>query len=88
MTLQECGVPDMSLTGWVGLAAPKGTDSAIIKALSDAIAAASKEQDFLPRLTALKWNSVAMGPSEFRGLIAKEREDMRRIIESANIKIQ
>lgn len=88
MTLEECGVPGYGLSGWAGLAAPKGTDKAAIDAISRAVEGATKDPEFIKSLTAIKWTPAMLSPAEFAREIAKERKEMEQTIQEANIKVQ
>ncbi len=52
-TATEAGQPDLTISNWWGMAAPKGTPESIIRLLDQAVAAALSERNVIERFAAL-----------------------------------
>ena len=87
-TTKEAGIPDGIVLGnWWGLAAPQGTDPAILKKLSQAVKTAMNEPEIRRKL--VEQGSIAVGnePEQFQTLLQTEAETWRKIIEKTGVKI-
>lgn len=87
-TLAEAGYPDINVVPWYGLAAPKGTPAAIVKKVNDAINAAVTKPE-IKALMAKQGLQAAepLTPEQFAARIEKDSQQIKRVIEAANIKI-
>jgi tripartite-type tricarboxylate transporter receptor subunit TctC len=72
-TVQEQGIPDFDLAGWVALLAPAGLPDAISARIRAAVDGAFADQAFRARLTALGIEPDLRAPAET--LAAMQRED-------------
>lgn len=87
-TAAEAGLPDVLLTTWTGLYAPKGTPREIVDKISADISGIAARPDVLARLDSLGSSPKLMSPDEFAAFTRSERERWGRIIQRANIKVE
>ncbi|WP_274424959.1 Bug family tripartite tricarboxylate transporter substrate binding protein [Chelativorans sp. YIM 93263] len=86
-TMMEAGYPDFDVTFWTGVFVPDGTDPAIVKALYDAIVAATEDPATREKLE-MQGRPVVPTPEEFRAQIAEETEVAAQTIEAAGIVVE
>lgn len=79
-TMQEAGVEGYRASLWLGLAAPAGTDDAIIQTLADALAESVQDEAVAAQLSANGADPLIMTPEEFRELIVSELEVYGEIV--------
>lgn len=79
-------LPGYEYTGWVGLAAPRGTPVEIIEKLNGEINAGLADAKIKARLTALGGAPMATSPADFGKLIAEQTDRWAKVIQTANIK--
>jgi tripartite-type tricarboxylate transporter receptor subunit TctC len=87
-TLQEGGVPDVDVSNWTCLMAPKGTPQAIIDKLHDEVVRILAMPDIKQRFAA---GGAVTVPTTAAGLDARIRHDamaFKTIIEKANIHVE
>jgi tripartite-type tricarboxylate transporter receptor subunit TctC len=82
-TVSESGINGYAITGWVALAAPKGTPPEILSQIHKAVAAAVADPTIKSRLAVMQFTPVVNTPEEFERVIAEEKAKMRRTIERA-----
>src|SRR5262245_36321887 len=79
-------VPGYEVSIWYGIAAPKGTPSAIVEKLNQAVNAVLADSKLQTRLAELAGEPMPMTPAEFGKLVAEETEKWGKVIRAANIK--
>lgn len=87
-TLKEAGLPDYAVSAWNGLAAPHGTDPAIIAKLNAAIGKAVAMKDTKAKFQALGVTAKANTPDEMTALLKKDTAWWKTVIEQAGIQKQ
>lgn len=85
-TFAEAGVPGMEMSGWQGLAAPKGLPAPIKKKLHEMAVGAMQDPAVAKRLTDLGIKIVANSPEEFTAFQAREYERWKALIVARNIR--
>lgn len=86
-TFVESGYPDMVVTSWAGVDAPKGTPSAIVERLATAVAQVSQSVAVLQPLGADGWIPFIASPSQFDAFLRKDAQRWAQVISSAGIRI-
>ena len=87
-TMAELGYPQVTVSNWLGLVAPKGTPPAVVKKLNDAYNQALAMPDMREKIVA-PGNVVGGGtPEEFAALIAAEGKRWPALVKSAGIKVE
>lgn len=84
-TAQSQGLNEFSNYGWFGLAAPAGTDAAIVEKIHADVRAALSEPDIIEKLNELGMEGVGSTPMEFAQQIASESQQWKSIIEERQI---
>lgn len=87
-TTAEQGLPDLVAGNWWGLAAPVGTDPAIVQKLADAVKAAVAKPEIARQFEKLGLTAVGNSPAEFGAQIRREAAVWKGIIEKADIKAE
>jgi tripartite-type tricarboxylate transporter receptor subunit TctC len=70
--MAELGYPDVHSNSFVGIMAPARTPAAIVTRLNAAIAALSKDKDFVERLAALGMSPTNSTPEQFGAFIQEQ----------------
>lgn len=87
-TIDESGVKGYEAVSWFGLFAPKGTPESIVRKLNTDIQNVFADADFKKRFLAPSFLDVIPGgPDQFSAYIHKEQDKWKRVVESANLKI-
>jgi tripartite-type tricarboxylate transporter receptor subunit TctC len=73
-TFKEAGLPTYAVSNWFGLAAPKGTPTAVINKLAAEVKKGLSDSELRERLTKLGAEPGAVSPAEFKKFIQKESE--------------
>jgi len=85
-TMGELGYPQVVVHNWLGLAAPKGTPTAVINQLNDAFNKALAQQEIRDKIAG-PGNIVGSGsPEDFKNFILSERRRWGPIVKSLGIK--
>ena len=79
-------VPHYEASGFLGIGAPKGTNTEIINKLNREINAGLADPKLRAQLASLGDEPLSTTPAEFAGLIASETEKWAKVIKFANIK--
>jgi tripartite-type tricarboxylate transporter receptor subunit TctC len=87
-TAAEARLPDVLLTTWSGLYAPKGTPRAIVEKINGDFRAVADKAEVLVRLESLGTAPKLMSPDEFAAFTRTEKERWGQIIRRANIKVE
>lgn len=85
-TVAELGYPDFDVSGWYGIAAPKGTDPAVIAKLNAAVVAALQQDNVRASLERAGVDGQSSTPEEFRKLIDTEIKRWSALIKEEGIK--
>ncbi|NLY28031.1 MAG: tripartite tricarboxylate transporter substrate binding protein [Alcaligenaceae bacterium] len=84
-TMAEAGVPDMVVTAWFGLVAPKGTPDDVIAKLHAAAKAALDAPETQARFAQMGGKAGGNTPAEFDAFINAQRELWASTVKAANI---
>jgi tripartite-type tricarboxylate transporter receptor subunit TctC len=84
-TVSESGIGGYSFTGWVALAAPKGTPPDVTSVLQQAAAKALEDTTIRERLISMQFLPTVSTPQEFGRIIAQEKAKLGTIIEHAKL---
>jgi len=79
-------LPGYEAAGWIGVAAPAGTPTAIVDTLSKQLVAAVADEKIRMRFAELGAIPVSRGPAEFAKFIAAETAKWGKVIRDAGIK--
>jgi tripartite-type tricarboxylate transporter receptor subunit TctC len=80
-------VPGYEAVGWYGVGAPKDTPAPVIAELNAALTAALAEAEPKARLTELGVEPMPMTPTQFAKFIAGENDKWRKVIRTADIRL-
>jgi len=86
-TLAEAGVPDHDYGFWVGVVAPAGTPSEIVKQLNQQIARIVSLPDAQERLATIGFRPIGSTPNEFAAHLKVETALWSRVVRDAGIRI-
>lgn len=87
-TIDESGVPGFEAVSWFGLFAPQRTPDSIVEKLNADIQKVFAEPDFRAKFLDPNFLGVIGGkPAEFQAYIDAEADKWKKVIESANLKI-
>ena len=86
-TAKEAGVPDVILSNWWGLAAPRGTDPAIVKRLSDEIRALQALPATQQFISAQGFVAAASTPDDFARQLTREAAQWQAIVKKSGATI-
>lgn len=87
-TLQESGVPDVNVSNWTLLMAPKGTPQPIIDKLHDAVVGILGQADIKKRFAAGGAVTIPSTAAELDARIKHDTAAFKRIVEKANIHVE
>jgi tripartite-type tricarboxylate transporter receptor subunit TctC len=87
-TVAEAGLPGFVAVTWFGVVAPPKTSPEIAAKLSAAIAEALRHPDVVKRLADLSAEPVGNKPAEMAAFMKDEVERWRRVIRSADVKVE
>lgn len=87
-TFAEAGYPDMVITSWAGLDAPKGTPQAVIDRLAAASAKVARSPEVRQPLAADGWMPFDDTPAAFDAFVRQEAQRWGRVIQAAQIRIE
>lgn len=85
-TLSEAGVPGFEATIWLGLMAPRGTPSAIVQQLSDAVGRIVSQPEVRQLWRQQGATPMRMNPVEFEQYCRADIEKWARLIQKAGIR--
>ncbi|MGV3492514.1 MAG: Bug family tripartite tricarboxylate transporter substrate binding protein [Ramlibacter sp.] len=87
-TFEEAGVKGMDLSVWIGVLTSAQTPPAIVKKLSDTIAAILKEPAMAERVRSRGFNIVASTPEEFAAVIRKDYDRFGEVVRATGVKAE
>jgi tripartite-type tricarboxylate transporter receptor subunit TctC len=86
-TMAELGYPQVTVSNWLGLVAPRGTPPAVVKKLNEAFNKALATPDLREKITG-PGNEIGGGtPEEFAAFMAAENRRWAALVKSAGIKL-
>lgn len=86
-TAAEGGLPDFVASAWFAVVAPQGTPAAIASKLNAAIAEILKMPDVQQKFAALGAEVVGGSPSDMSTFMDAERARWKKVIDTANVKL-
>jgi len=86
-TIAEAGLPGYEATTWFGVFAPARTPQPIIDRLSKAINEALNRPAVVEEIRKMGGEPMHMSQAEFRQLIATDTEKWRKVVTTANVKV-
>jgi len=86
-TAAEAGMPDVVLSNWWGLAAPRGTDPAIVQRLADAFKAVLAQPETQQHLAAQGFVAAGSAPDAFAQQLAREAVQWQDIVKRSGATI-
>lgn len=86
-TVAEAALPGFVGVTWFGIVAPPRTPPEIAARLSAAVAEALRHADVQKRLAELSADAVGNSPAEMAAFMKDETERWRRVIRTANVKV-
>ena len=87
-TIAEQGMPNFSVTGWVGMFAPAGTPKEIVDRMAREGKTAIGTPELQQALKSLTLDPVGSTPEEFEAIYRADREKFRKVIADAKIPLQ
>ncbi len=87
-SVAESGLPKFDFMTWYGTVLPAGTPAAIVKRMSQEIAAALSQPDVRERLAALGVAAAPSSPAEFRSFMKSESQKLSRILATTGVKAE
>jgi tripartite-type tricarboxylate transporter receptor subunit TctC len=81
-------VPGYTVTGWLGIGAPKGTPAEIVERLNREISAVLGESAIRAKMAELNSEPFASTPAEFAKYIAEDVDKWGKVVKTAGIKIE
>lgn len=87
-TIAELGYPGFDVSGWYGMAAPKGTPKAVIDKLSSAVLAALETEGVQADLERTGVSAHGSTPEQFKSLVASEHARWGQLIKDTGIERQ
>jgi tripartite-type tricarboxylate transporter receptor subunit TctC len=79
-------VPGYEASGWIGVAAPRGTSAAIIDKLNSNINAGLADPQLTARIKGLGADPMSMTPTEFGTFMADETEKWAKVVKFSGAK--
>ncbi len=87
-TIAEAGYPAVNVVPWYGLAVPRGVPQPIVEKINAAINAVISDPDLKSLFAKQSLEAVgAMSVKQVADLIAKDAEELGRVVKAANIKL-
>ena len=80
-------MPDFVASAWFAVAAPPGTPVAVVNKLNAAIAEVLKLPDVQQKMASLGGEVMGGSPADMHTLLLTERARWKKVIETANVKL-
>lgn len=87
-TIAEAGLPGYEATTWFGVFAPARTPQPIIDLLNRAINDVLNNPEVVDQIRKMGGEPMHMTPTEFKHLIAADTEKWRKVVKTANVKLE
>lgn len=84
-SIAKSGLPEIDFYIWNGLVAPKGTNPAVVKKISDALAKIQQNPSLKEKLALSYLDIVPGGPDKMMEIVQKEGANWKRIAKEANL---
>ena len=81
-------VPGYSVTGWLGLGAPKDTPADVVERLNKEVNAVLSDPEVAAKLAALGSEPLRSSSADFGKMIAGEAEKWGKVVKFANLKVE
>ncbi len=85
-TFAELGYPQLTVSSWVGLSAPKGTPAAIVRKLNGALHAALKDGPLLRQLESEGMTPLTNTPEQYAQMVRTDTERWGQLVRSLKLK--
>jgi tripartite-type tricarboxylate transporter receptor subunit TctC len=85
-TFAELGYPQLTVSSWIGLSAPKGTPAGIVRTVNAALQAAMKDGALLKQLEFEGLTPLAMTPEQYTQLVRSDTERWGQLVRTLHIK--
>jgi tripartite-type tricarboxylate transporter receptor subunit TctC len=86
--MAEAGVPNIVVSDWQGILAPRGTPKPIVDKVAADVGRILKDPGNQERFASLGFEVIASTPVEFRGAIVSEIQRWAKVVKDANIKAE
>ena len=86
--LSESGLPGFDYATWYGMLLPKGTSSAIVSRVHQAVADVVKKPDVAERFTSQGLELHATSPTDFERYLRAEIDRWARLVQAAEISVE
>jgi tripartite-type tricarboxylate transporter receptor subunit TctC len=86
-TFAEAGLPQVESDSAFALAAPIGTPPAVVRALGETLAKASRRPDYKDRLAVLGYEPAFLSPEQSAEFFRREFEKWARVAKAANVRV-
>jgi tripartite-type tricarboxylate transporter receptor subunit TctC len=83
----EFGLPDFVASAWFAISAPPGTPPSIVERLNTAIGDVMKMPDVRERFAAQGSEPIGGTPADMAAMLTAERARWKKVIETANVKL-
>jgi tripartite-type tricarboxylate transporter receptor subunit TctC len=87
-TMAQAGVPNIVVSDWQGILAPRSTPKPIVDKVAADIGRILRDPGNQERFASLGFEAIASTPEEFRGAIASEIQRWAKVVKDANIKAE
>lgn len=85
-TFAELGYPQLTVSSWVGLSAPKGTPAAVVLKVNAAIQAALKDPAILKQMEVEGLAPLTGTPEQYTHMVRSDTERWGQLVRSLNLK--
>ena len=85
-TFAELGYPDLTVSSWVGLSAPKGTPVAVVDKLNAALNEALNDKALLQQLDAEGLTPLRTTPKQYGDLVVKDLDRWSALVRSLGLR--
>jgi tripartite-type tricarboxylate transporter receptor subunit TctC len=87
-TFAELGLPEVTLSSWYGIAAPKGIPREVAAKLQDICGKAFQDPEVRKRLIGMGYMPTYRKAEEFTKFAAEQEKMYERVAKAANIRVQ
>jgi tripartite-type tricarboxylate transporter receptor subunit TctC len=87
-TMAQAGVPNIVVSDWQGILAPRATPKPIVDKVAADVGRILRDPGNQERFASLGFEIIASTPEEFRGAIASEMQRWAKVVKDANIKAE
>lgn len=87
-TFAELGFPEVTLSSWYGIAAPKGIPGGVAARLKDVCGKAFQDPEVRKKLVGMGYMPTYRNADEFTKYVAEQEKMYERIAKAANIRVQ